>query len=369
MSVLTLASGLKATWKRRTDAAQARVPWPPGTVPNSVVTKILSGLALAALVYLAWVALSWGVLNSVTAADAKACRALDHRGACWGLITEKHRLILFGRYPYEEQWRPLLATLVLGTAVVGCCWPRLWGWKLVPLALGALGVFLGLMHGGLFGLTRVPTTQWGGIPLTLMLTVGGLVLAYPLGVLLALGRRSQLPLVKLLCVGYIECIRGVPLITLLFAAAFILPLVLPPGLEIDLVMRVLLVIAIFASAYLAEVVRGGLQAIAKGQYEAATALGLSHWKAMGFVVLPQALRLVVPPTVNTFIGILKDTSLVTIISLYDLTGGLKLALADAQWRIFFIEGYVFISAIYLAAGLTLSRYSQWLERQGSGRQR
>jgi general L-amino acid transport system permease protein len=194
----------------------------------------------------------------------------------------------------------------------------------------------------------------------MMLATVSLVISFPLAVLVALGRQSNLPAIRTLCVLYVELIRGVPLISVLFMASFILPLFMPGG-RMDVLLRVLIGMTLFSAAYLAEVIRGGLQAIPKGQIEAAQSIGLGYWQMQRKIVLPQALRMVVPAIVNTFIGAFKDTSLVTIVSLYDLTGAVQLALGDADWRKFFLEGQLFAAAIYFVACFAMSRYSRWLE--------
>jgi general L-amino acid transport system permease protein len=211
------------------------------------------------------------------------------------------------------------------------------------------------------GLTPVETSRWGGFPLTLALSVVSPAIAFPLAILVALGRSSNLPAIRTLCVLYVELIRGVPLISVLFMASFMFPLFMPQGTSIDVLLRVLVGMTLFAAAYLAEVVRGGLQALPKGQVEAAQALGLTYWQTTRKIVLPQALRLVVPAIVNSFISTFKDTSLVTIVSLYDLTGALQLALGDADWRKFFLEGQLFVAAVYFVFCFALSRYSRWVE--------
>jgi general L-amino acid transport system permease protein len=213
-------------------------------------------------------------------------------------------------------------------------------------------------------MTIVDTDRWGGLPLTLLLSSVSIALALPLAVMVALGRRSELPAIRALCTVYVELVRGVPLISVLFMASFMLPLFLPQGLTIDVLLRVLVGITLFAAAYMAEVVRGGLQAVPRGQVEAAATLGLSWWQTQRHVVLPQALTAVLPGLVNNFIAIFKDTSLVTIVSLYELTGALSLALnSDADWRPFKLEGYVFIALIYFVFCFSISRYSLWVERQ------
>ena len=307
--------------------------------------------------------LNWGVVNAVFAPDNAACRAAQSVGACWGVVAEKGRLILFGRYPYAEQWRPLLACALLVALLVSSCLRAFWKPWLAPLWVVVLAAFYVLMRGGAFGLSDVETSRWGGLPLTLILSTVSLVVAFPLAVLVALGRRSQLPAIRTICVLYVELVRGVPLISVLFMASFMFPLFMPQGTTIDVLLRVLVGMTLFTAAYLAEVVRGGLQALPKGQIEAAQSLGLGYWQTQRKIVLPQALRMVVPAIVNTFIGAFKDTSLVTIVSLYDLTGALQLALGDADWRKFFLEGQLFVAAVYLVACFAMSQYSRWVERQ------
>ncbi len=325
---------------------------------NSLLT-----LAVLALLALAMPPLfSWAVWHAVPQADNTLCRQMHGIGACWGVVAEKGRLILFGRYPYAEQWRPLLACALLVVLLVASCQRVFWRPALALAWVVVFAVFFSLMRGGVLGLTPVETARWGGVPLTLLLSTVSLVIAFPLSVLVALGRQSHLPAIRTICVLYVELIRGVPLISVLFMASFILPLFMPQGGTIDVLARVLIGMTLFTAAYLAEVVRGGLQALPKGQVEAAQALGLSYWQTQRKIVLPQALRMVVPAIVNTFIGAFKDTSLVTIVSLYDLTGAVQLALGDADWRKFFIEGQLFAAAIYFVACFAMSRYSRWLEQ-------
>ena len=260
---------------------------------TSLATLLIGGV----LLWLVPQILNWAIIKAVWVADYDACR-VDGVGACWGVITEKYRIIIFGRYPFEEQWRPLVATLLLT------------------------------------------------------------------GLLVALGRRSNLPAIRSFCTIYVELIRGVPLISVLFMASFMFPLFMPPGVKIDVLVRVLVGITLFAAAYSAEVIRGGLQAVPSGQVEAAATLGLSYWQTQRKIVLPQALAMVVPGIMNNFISTFKDTSLVTIVSLYELTGAMSLALnSDANWRPFTIEGYIFIALIYFVFCFSMSRYSHWVEKQ------
>lgn len=314
--------------------------------------------------------LNWALFSARWAPVAEACRA-DGAGACWGVITEKYRLILFGRYPFEEQWRPLLATvLMLGLVVVSCI-RYFWKPALALLWVAVLGAFFTLMYGDTMGLSLVETDRWGGLPLTLLLATLSMVAAFPIALLVALGRRSNLPAIRSFCTIYVELIRGVPLISVLFMASFMFPLFMPVGFSIDVLIRVLVGITLFAAAYMAEVIRGGLQAIPKGQIEAAATLGLSYWQTQRKIVLPQALAMVVPGIMNNFIAIFMDTSLVTIVSLYELTGALGLALnSDSDWRPFKIEGYFFIALIYFFFCFSMSLYSRWIEKQANrGKQR
>ena len=328
---------------------------------RSALTSVaLIGVAL----YLLRDVAQWAAFQAVFAPDAAACQSARGVGACWGVIAEKYRFILFGRYPFEQQWRPELATvLMVGALVVSCirhCW-RPWLAAMWALVLAA---FFALMGGGTFGLVPVRTDLWGGLPLTVMLATLSILLAFPVAILVALGRRSSLPAIRALCVVYIELVRGVPLISVLFMASFMFPLLLPQGVTIDVLGRVLIGITLFAAAYMAEIIRGGLQAIPRGQLEAAAALGLGYWQMQVTIVLPQALATVVPSLMNNFIAIFKDTSLVTIVSLYELTGALGLALnSDVEWRPFKIEAYLFITTIYFVFCFAMSRYSLWVEKQ------
>ncbi len=308
-------------------------------------------------------ALSWGVFRAVWSPTADLCR-VDGVGACWGVITEKYRLIVFGRYPFEEQWRPLIATVLMLSLLVVSCIRYFWKPWLAVLWVIVLGLFFMIMYGNTLGLSKVETDRWGGLPLTILLATLSIAMAFPIALLVALGRRSDLPAIKTFCAVYVELVRGVPLISVLFMASFMFPLFMPQGVKIDVLIRVLVGITLFAAAYMAEVIRGGLQAIPKGQLEAAATLGLSYWQTQRKIVLPQALAMVVPGIMNNFISIFKDTSLVTIVSLYELTGAMSLALnSDADWRPFKIEAYLFIAAIYFVFCFAMSRYSLWVEKQ------
>ncbi len=344
------------------------VSWLRANLFNGVGNTLLTLAAAWFLVMTIPRLVRWAVVDANWHADSgRACRG---DGACWAFIGEKLRFILFGRFPYAEQWRPLFVVLIFIGLILASCDRRLWGRRLILLWLAGLVLVGLLMWGGILGMSYVETDLWNGLPLTLILAVVGMALAFPLAILLALGRRSELPAVRAICVAYIELIRGVPLITVLFMASVMLPLFLPTGMTIDKLLRAQVAFILFAAAYLAEVVRGGLQAIPKGQIEAADALGLGYWQRTRLIVLPQALALVIPPLVNTFIGTFKDTSLVIVIGLFDLLGTANAALTDANWRGFFAEAYVFVAAIYFTFCFFMSRYSQMLEREfNKGRRR
>ncbi len=332
---------------------------------STAVTLLLGYLLLR----FAWGFFDWAVLKAVWTVpmgahgpDPTLCRQLKGAGACWAVIGDKYRFILFGQYPYAQQWRPAICVLLFialyGVSANRVFWRRelLFGW------LATLAVIFALMWGGFAGLSFVPDDQWGGLPITLILATFGLVAAFPLAILVALGRRSrELPVVRIMCVVYVELIRGVPLISLLFMASVLFPLFMPEGMDPDKLLRAQVAIILFAAAYLAEVVRGGLQALPKGQYEAADALGLSYWRKTRLIILPQALRLVIPPLVNTFIGFFKDTSLVLIIGIFDLLTAGKVALADPAWSGFATEVYLVLAVIYFAFCFAMSRYSHGLE--------
>ena len=353
-------------------AAPIRTTGPIAWVRQNLFANWLSTAVTLALAYLIvrWTLgfVEWAFINAVWSVPMQgnqpqtgACRDMKGVGACWAVIAEKHRFILFGTYPFEEHWRPaLVCVLFVGLYIVSAM-RRFWNWRLIPIWIGTLTAIGVLMWGGVFGLSYVPQERWGGLPITLILSTFGLAFAFPLAILVALGRRSKLPAIKMLCILYVELIRGVPLISLLFMASVMFPLFLPEGMNIDKLLRAQIAITLFAGAYLAEVVRGGLQSLSRGQYEAADALGLSYWQKTGFIILPQALRTVIPPLVNTFIGFFKDTSLVLIIGIFDLLTAGKTAIVEPAWQGFGVEVYVTVGAIYLVFCFAMSKYSQGLE--------
>jgi general L-amino acid transport system permease protein len=370
--------------------ADSNIVWTPSDArppPSSVYGPVawlrknlfsgwLSTAVTLALIYLvvswAFSFINWGFINAIWtvpvaangAPDTRVCRALNGAGACWAVIGEKYRFILFGTYPFEQHWRPALCiVLFIGLYVVSAM-KRFWRKELALIWIGVLTTIGVLMWGGVFGLQYVPQERWGGLPITLILATFGIALAFPIAVLVALGRRStKLPAVKLLCVLYVELVRGVPLISVLFMASVMFPLFLPEGITIDKLLRAQVAIILFTAAYLAEVIRGGLQALPKGQYEAADAMGLSYWQKTSFIILPQALRLVIPPMVNSFIGLFKDTSLVLIIGIFDLLTAAKTAIVEPAWQGFGVEVYVTVGLIYFVFCFAMSQYSQNLETE------
>ena len=336
-----------------------------GWVKANLFNGWLNSLLTLAALYLLWVAVPpfvrWAFIDSHWFTGGTACRQSD--GACWSVVFSNLRFIIFGFFPYGDQWRPLLAMLILFGLLGFSRSRRFWRKELGYAWLAGLLVMALLMRGGLLGLTPVESTQWGGLPLTLILAVFSLTLGYPLGVMLALGRQSRLPVIKWMSVIYIEMIRGVPLISLLFMGSIIFPLFLPEGVTINNILRALVAMILFTAAYIAEVVRGGLQGMNKGQYEAADSLGLNYYLTMRLVILPQALKIVIPPTVSILISAFKDTSLVVIISLYDLLKSAQTVLSNPEWMGFSREVYLFVAVLYFLGCFSMSNFSRKLERE------
>lgn len=363
------------------DAPRTELPPPPtevgllGWLRRNLFADWSSALlTLASLGLLALVvppAVTWALLDADwTGASREAC---SREGACWVFIGTWIEELLYGRYPDAEHWRVNLAALLLAGPMLLLFVPR-FRWKPAVglwLLVGFPPVAFLLLTGNFTGLADVATPLWGGLFLTVLIALVGNVLSLPLGILLALGRRAEtMPLVRALSVAFIELWRGVPLITVLFMASVMFPLFLPEGLNFDKLLRALIAITLFEAAYLAEVVRGGLQAIPKGQVEGAKALGLGYVRTMGLVVLPQALRLVIPGIVNSFIALFKDTTLVLVIGLFDFLGMIQFVGTNPDWLGFAVEGYVFAALVFWVFCFGMSRYSQGLEArlaQGAGK--
>ena len=343
----------QAGWRARARALFFASP------ASGAATVVLSAL----LAVLLWKLVAWAAIDAVFAthgAGPAACRVAG-AGACWAVIGEKLRLIVFGIYPYPHQWRPVIAMAILMGMYVLSTRPRWWNRRLAIAWALALAGFGTLMWGGVAGLPFVPEDQWGGLPVTLILATLGLAAGFPLAVALALLRHSSHAGVgKALAVAYIEIVRSVPLLAVLFLASVMIPLFLPQGLDLSKLLRVFIAFALFTAAYLAEVIRGGLQAIPRGQYEAAAALGLSRTTTTLRVVLPQTLTMVLPALVNVFIAFFKATSIVVVVGIFDLMTAAKRAVADAQWQGFGTEIYLFVGAVYFAFCFAMSLYSAHL---------
>jgi general L-amino acid transport system permease protein len=336
-----------------------------GWVKNNLFNGVFNSILTIVTLFLLWKVVPpffrWALIDSAWHTTGQACR--QAAGACWSVISMNYRFILFGFYPYEQQWRPFLAMMILFGLLFYSRDRNHWK---KPLAYAwIIGLFtMGLlMKGGIFGLSSVESTQWGGLPLTLLLAVFGVTAAYPLGVILALGRRSKMHGVKALCILYIELIRGVPLISLLFMSSIVFPLFLPEGVTFNKILRAQVAIILFTSAYIAEVVRGGLQGMSRGQYEAAESIGLNYYLTMRLVILPQALKIVIPPTVSQLISAFKDTSLVVIIALFDILKTTQSVLSNPEWMGFSREAYVFIAILYFLGCFSMSNYSRKLEKE------
>ena len=328
--------------------------------PNTLLTLLAIYLLASGLPPL----LNWAFFSADWIGETR--EACDSGGACWVFVNARFNTFMYGFYPPAQTWR---VDLVFGSLLFLTA-PLFFKDFRYKMQLAGFIVFvypfiaLVLMRGGVFGLVPVDTARWGGLSLTLLLAAVGCLAALPLGIVLALGRQAtNMPIVKSMCVMFIEFWRGVPLITVLFMSSVMLPLFLPEGVSFDKLLRALIGITLFQSAYMAEVVRGGLQAIPKGQYEAADALGLGYWRKMGLIVMPQALKIVIPGIVNTFIALFKDTTLVIIVGLLELLGMVQNALNDPNWLGYSTEGYVFTAFVFWIFCFSMSRYSQWLERK------
>lgn len=334
---------------------------------SSLGNSLLTLLLAVAIGYIAWGVLDWAVLRAVwTGADRAAC-AINNAGACWPFVWEKFPQWIFGFYPISERWRPVTAFLIGAAALVPMLMPGLGAkkWNALFLLVVYPVIAFELLAGGLFGLPEVETTSWGGLTVTLVVAVTGIVFSLPLGILLALGRQSSLPIIRSASVAFIEIWRGVPLVTVLFMASVMLPLFLPNGVSLDKLMRAIVGLSLFASAYMAEAVRGGLQAVTKGQTEAGLALGLSRWQTTLKIVLPQALRISIPNIVGIFIGLFKDTTLVLVVSIYDFLGIINAGLQDAKWAApqTANTGYFVAALVYFAFCFAMSRYALFTERR------
>lgn len=323
---------------------------------NTVLTLIIAALLWFSIIpFLKWILIGacWG----------PGCDCRANQGACWSVITSNYKMILFGFYPQNILWRPITSIVILVVLLFISQNRKFWRPWLGYTWLAGLIVMGVLLRGGILGLESVEIGKWGGIILTLLLSVFGLTTAYPLGILLALGRQSRMPVIKTFCIFYIELIRGVPLISLLFMSSVVFPLFLPEGVTINAILRAQVAIILFTAAYIAEVVRGGLQGMNKGQFEAADSLGLNYYLTMRLIILPQALKIVIPPSVSILISAFKDTSLVVIIGLYDLLKTTQVTLNEPKWMGFSAEAYIFLAVVYFVCCFFMSNYSRRLEKE------
>ncbi|HEY4404179.1 MAG TPA: amino acid ABC transporter permease [Xanthobacteraceae bacterium] len=355
---------------------RASVPgWIGARLFNTIGNSILTVLGAVALAALAWPTVRFLLIDAVWHGSERTDCLPETLGrpvgACWPFIAAKFDQLMYGFYPADQRWRVnlvyWLGALTLGPLLV----PRD-PYKTLNAVLFFIvypAVAAVLLLGGVPGLPEVETRLWGGLLVTLVISYAGIVGSLPLGILLALGRRSDLPVVRSASVIFIEFWRGVPLITVLFFATYMLPLFLPGNWKIDGLLRVLIGVILFSAAYLAEVVRAGLQAIPRGQFEGAMALGLGYWRMMGLVVLPQALRLVIPGLVNSFIALFKDTTLVLIVAIFDLLGQLRASFSDPNWAtpVTLFTGFAFAGMIYFVVSFAMSRYAMFTERRLSAR--
>ncbi len=346
---------------------------------NLFATPFDSLLSLLAILFLAWYLpplFRWLFVDAQwTGTDRTFCTTVAQggiqpegwSGACWAFVGAKFEQFLVGRYPISERWRVWLTGALFILLLIPLAIPKVGHKPLNALLFFVVFPIVAwvLLLGGVFGLPLVETPLWGGLLVTLVISFVGIVVSLPFGILLALGRRSDMPVVKLCSVIFIETVRGVPLVTVLFMASVMLPLFLPPGVSFDKLMRALVGVALFSSAYMAEVIRGGLQAIPKGQYEGAESLGLKYWQKMRLIVMPQALKLVIPSIVNSFISLFKDTSLVYIIGMFDLLGVVRQNFSDANWSSPSTpkSGLIFAAAVFWVFCYAMSRYSQFIERK------
>ncbi|TWB93041.1 amino acid ABC transporter membrane protein 2 (PAAT family) [Bradyrhizobium macuxiense] len=327
-----------------------------GTWLNSAITIIIGLLVLWLLPPL----LRWLVLDATWQGTSADCLAQD--GACWAFVAAKLRFIVLALYPIQLQWRPELVCLLLAILLAVAAMPRFWRRELI--VGGPVVIFLCcLLMAGYPGPSRVSPNQWGGLPVTLLVWAVCFAVSVPLAILLSLARRSRMQALRLLAIGYIEFMRAIPMVAILYFATLMLPMALPAGLSTDKMPRAMIMISLFWTAYIAEIMRGGLQAVPIGQEEAAASLGLGYWRSMRLIILPQALRMVIPGLVNQAIGFLLATSLLAVIGIVDILNAAKAAATDPNWLGFYKEAFLVVAAIYFAIGYGGSRYSLWLERR------
>jgi general L-amino acid transport system permease protein len=332
---------------------------------NTPISGLMTLLGVALLAWIGLKILDWGFINAVWLSpdgSSKVCSGIE--GACWAVIQQRWRLILFGLFPYEEHWRSSAACIIMVITMILSCLP--WFWKTVRLGtlwVGGFICFFVLMRGGIFGMTLIPPQNWGGLTLTVFLYATGVLIGMPMAIALALLRRSQMPVISGAAAALIDGVRSLPLIAILFTAALVLPFVLPSFLQGDKIWRVIIGFALFFAAYQAEIIRSGIQSIPTGQDEAAKALGLGYWHRTSRIILPQAFRNALPPTINQLVITFKETSLIVIIGFFDVMASGNAAYGTGEWTFAYVEVYVFLALIYFAFVFSLSRYGAYLERR------
>ena len=339
------------------------VGWLRANLFSSLFNSAMTLVTLWLIYEFVTAAIDWFIFDAVVdAGSRRQCREIG-QGACWAVISTRIDQFVYGFYPEAERWRPNLAFVLLFAALAPVLFDRIpWRRPLLWFSVAYPALAAWLIYGGI-GLEVVDTDAYGGFLLTMILGVTGIVVSLPIGIVLALGRQSRILAIRVICTAFIEVFRGVPLITLLFVASTMLNYFMPPGTSFNLLVRVLIMVSLFAAAYIAEAVRGGLQALSRGQYEAADALGLSYWKTTWLITLPQALKISIPGIVNVFIGLYKDSTLVVIIGLLDPLGVTRAILADAKWNGLSNETYLFIALFFFLSCFAMSRYSLWLEKR------
>lgn len=330
---------------------------------STPVQSIWSILVFGFLAYVAWLLIDWAIVGAVwSAEDVSSCP--EAHGACWSVIDARHRLILFGLYPYEQHWRSILACIAIVATVILSCVPYFWSVKrLSSLWIVGFATYYLLMEGSLIGLEQVTTDQWGGLSLTLFLFASVVLLGMPMGLGLALARRSNMPVIRAGASLIVDFIRSLPLLTTLFTAAVVLPLLLPDWLNGDKIWRVIVAFSLFFACYQAEVLRGGFQAIPRGQFEAGKALGLGYWTILIRIILPQVYRHALPGTVNMVVVTFKETAIVIIIGFFDVLASAKAAFGTGEWAPYYIEVYAFVGLIYWVFLFSLGQYGEYLKRR------
>ncbi len=344
--------------------------WVRANLFSSVSNTILTLISVALIYLLLSQLLPFAVFDATfTGQDRTACLASATRpepGACWSFISTFINYFIYGSYPVELRWRVNLVYVLFFMSMIWVLWvnapKRTWGAVAFFIVLPIISYVL-LLGAPSIGLEKVTTERLGGMVVTFIVAIVGIVVSLPLGVLLALGRRSNLPIIKVFCVVFIEFVRGVPLITVLFAANFMLPLFLPPDWNPDRLLRALVAVVLFSAAYMAEVVRAGLQALPKGQYEGANAMGLSYWQSMRLIILPQALKATLPNIVNSNVALFKDTTLVSTVGIFDFVNTLQASFKNPDWAtpVTSTTGWLFAAAFYFICCYSMSTYARTIE--------